>query len=409
MAPAYAFTLHGNDVALPTRPSTRPAFRRIELPRLLMWLSLLLLLCSAPAWSQQPPSGPQFEVSGAGAPEALVRYRRSAALVIGQVNYLRERPLPYSNNSANMVKDALQSQGFEVTTVWDQNQRTLRQSIEEFVAAYGDEPESRLVIYYAGHAFQDSAGNVWLLSVDSMLPVPGSPPPLTQVDLSWAAVQERFKTLRARHILFLLDACGAGGAAPSVLPQPQSTLSDTLREPLRLVIASTASGESAQDSILFAQRLASGLQGGADLNRDTYVTGRELASFLQVQFKDDAQSPQFSFSPASSSGDIVFSSGLQRTAWLSINAVPPPEDIRVNGLSWGAAPKDGMGVQVERARIEVRWHTGETARSREFSLSPGDRLSCVGVKQDQKICCLPRDPIAECSPLLRASWSDKLP
>ena len=79
-------------------------------------------------------------------------YAESHALVIGVSQYRNGwSSLPGVRKDVKEVSQALQENGFQVTTIEDPGLDQLEIAIEDFIFEKGVNPENRLLIYYAGH------------------------------------------------------------------------------------------------------------------------------------------------------------------------------------------------------------------------------------------------------------------
>ena len=79
-------------------------------------------------------------------------YQNSHALLIGISDYPSGWPdLPGVRKDMALVQEALEENGFEVTTIDDPNSEELDKIFDQFVSIYGRDPENRLLIYFAGH------------------------------------------------------------------------------------------------------------------------------------------------------------------------------------------------------------------------------------------------------------------
>ena len=109
----------------------------------------------------------QSELAGAPVAETVRLYGSSHALVIGIDNYTAGWP-----RLANAVKDAeavaaeLNARGFEVRLEIDLDSRALQDTLKEFFALKGADPEARLLLWFAGHG-QTVNGEGFLVPADA--------------------------------------------------------------------------------------------------------------------------------------------------------------------------------------------------------------------------------------------------
>ncbi len=90
------------------------------------------------------------------------------ALVIGNANYLGEVPLQNTLNDAHDMAATLRHLDFDVTSLEDADVRTLRRGMNDFLDRISGH-RGLALIYYSGHAIQDSHGTNYLLPVDAQI------------------------------------------------------------------------------------------------------------------------------------------------------------------------------------------------------------------------------------------------
>jgi len=148
------------------------------------------------------------------------------------------------------------------------------------------QPEDRLIVYVAGHAYRDDDGKIYLAPKDfNLTRLAGS-----GVSLQWLV--DRLEQCPAKEKLLLLDSSNAGTGAdlrqqPSTAEMLQTLEAPPGRAPLRTVtaIASSSAGERghgwpAKQHGVFAYSLSEAYSGRADANRDCRVEPTELFAFL---------------------------------------------------------------------------------------------------------------------------------
>lgn len=151
--------------------------------------------------------------------------------------------------------------------------------------------ESQVIVYFAGHAFKDAQGQVYLAprNFDSRRI------PSTGLALQWLV--DQFEKCSAKKKLLLLDCSqdvtGHGLVQPSTEEMIATVKSDNPRYPLRTVdaIASCKTGERGlywpeKQRGLFAFALAEAFSGKADKNRDGRLEVTELSEFVKAAMKD---------------------------------------------------------------------------------------------------------------------------
>jgi len=153
-----------------------------------------------------------------------------------------------------------------------------------------------VVVYVAGHGYTADG-------VGYLVP-PTAPNPTTDAAafkiaaIPLQTLLGRIAAFRARDILVLLDACFSGLALESLprerFPHPQGSAQGAPRV-LQVITAGTA-GQSVADDGLFAELVAAGLTGAADLNLDGWISGTELGMYLRLRLTEASrgrQTPRF--------------------------------------------------------------------------------------------------------------------
>lgn len=114
---------------------------------LFLWIAVL----SGPVVLAQLGSQP-VTVSVQGNP--VVAYTGSYALVIGMTNYNAGLPsLPGVSMDMADIKQALENQGFKVILKLDIDLQEMDDAFSNFIAHYGQDPDNRLLFYFAGHGY----------------------------------------------------------------------------------------------------------------------------------------------------------------------------------------------------------------------------------------------------------------
>jgi WD40 repeat protein len=253
-----------------------------------------------------PVTGP----SAQGTPKSTLR---QLAIVIGINNYQKGVPalrnaVPDAQAVARLLSEA---HGYEVRLLLD-DQGTLA-GLRTCLAALPAElsPDTRLVVYFAGHGHaepaDDEAGGPqgFLLPQDAQ----GDDP---TTFLAMAELQAHLSKLPCNQLLLFLDCCFAGALrwsqTRSLRVKPATLFKERyeryLRDAAWQVIASAASDEKAldlvaggklgrrsgqQDHSPFAAALCRGLAGDADLRvsgqaGDGVIVANELHVYLESQF-----------------------------------------------------------------------------------------------------------------------------
>ncbi len=218
-------------------------------------------------------------------------YNKSYALLIGESTY-PQKPLTDVPGEMRKLRSVLESQGFDVALFLDVKSADFSSVIECFIGKVGTNSQARVVVYVASHGITrtNPAGKPigYILPVDALLPTDDPEFALKAVRISkfldWA------EALEVKHALFIFDACFSGTIIMSrsggLDRQPPSgyVFSDNVQKPLREFFASGTADQEVPATSAYANLLTQALLGErieADSNRDGYLTGTELAAFLE--------------------------------------------------------------------------------------------------------------------------------
>jgi hypothetical protein len=233
---------------------------------------------------------------GAANPEALsVAAVRPAdhtrwAILIANQNYddsLLTR-VAHPLEDARLLRDALvkryQVPSDQAMVLTDESLVRLEQGVPDRLRRIG--PDGKLIVYLAGHAYQDEDGQVYFAPKDFALKRIGT----TGLGLQWLV--DQLEECPAKEKLLLLDCTQPGQGADLAQEPAAAEMLRTLKAPpgraaLRTVtaIASCQAGQrglgiAGKDCSLFAWHLAEGYLGRADKNRDNRLEPTELFGYL---------------------------------------------------------------------------------------------------------------------------------
>ncbi len=241
-------------------------------------------------------------------------YQESHALVIGVSEYTDWPILPGVKKDVQLVKAALEAQGFEVETVMDPDRKELQNAYRHFIDRYGHNPDNRLLFYYAGHghtlklAYGGDMG--YIVPKDAPNPNRDKNGFLRKA-LDMEQMEVFAKRIESKHALFLFDSCFSGSIFALSRAVPEN-ISYKTSKPVRQFITAGSANETVPDESIFRHQFISALEGEGDLDKDGYVTGVELGEFLQkkvVNYSQGSQHPQYGKirNPHLDKGDFVFS------------------------------------------------------------------------------------------------------
>lgn len=195
-------------------------------------------------------------------------------------------------------------------------------------------------VYFAGHGTPDPQRGAYLLPWD------GDPKYVKSSALSVARVTARLESLKARHVVVMLDACFTGAASRGARTttgagtRPIVVTSVRVDAPQLTLFTAAGPGEitgaGPSGHGLFTYHLLRGLGGAADDDGNGKVTLAELGAFVQRGVRDGARLENREQTPqlvgTSGLGLVMSETGGEPaddaflTSWLG----PPPEPAREN-------------------------------------------------------------------------------
>jgi len=264
----------------------------------------------APASTPAPPEPAKLDQKGileiwvraneavnARQDQKVTVYLKSKALVIGNDAYEQGWPtLSNGVKDAEEIAKGLEAQGFEVTLKKNLKSDDLDRTLKDFFIYQGLEPNSRLLVWFAGHGHTID-GEGYIVPVDA--PAAKSDAAFRDKALSLRRFGEYMREARSRHVLAIFDSCFSGtvfNLARSA-PPPAITLATT--QPVREFISSGEADQQVSDDGTFRKLFLDALAGkepDADANHDGYLTGTELGLFLQqklTNLTDNRQTPRY--------------------------------------------------------------------------------------------------------------------
>ena len=275
--------------------------REDSLVRKLTWrrASGLALLV---AWSTCA-GGPVASAQSRGAPRVPpALYPNSWALVVGINRYQNAPGLAYAVADARSVADALPALGFPRENIrLLLNEQATKAGIETTLYRGFPKmgPDDRLLVFFAGHGETlaiRGGEEGYLLPADA----DADALPLTAIPMD--DLKRISQRLKAKHYLFIMDACFSGFAATRDVAPGRPTddyLAVALREPVVQVITAGRKGERAIEDGghgLFTRRLLDGLRGLADPDGRGIITAAQLAAWLEPRVVRDSKgkmTPQY--------------------------------------------------------------------------------------------------------------------
>lgn len=250
------------------------------------------------------------------------KYTNSWALVIGINKYIAVNPLGYACNDANAVANVLKTTyGFpegNVTVLLDENATKLN-IMKEFLKFANDhiQVDDRIVIFYAGHGHTITGRRG---EVGYLIPHDGVENDLSSF-IRWDELTRNSELIRAKHILYIMDACYSGLAITrSLQPGNVRFLKDMLKRQSRQVLTAGKDNQVVADAngpipghSIFTGYLLEAL-GGKAAKTDDIITANGVMSYVYEKVSNDTyseQTPHFGF--LEGDGDFIFKAPLLET------------------------------------------------------------------------------------------------
>lgn len=293
------------------------------------------------------------------------RYHQSHAVVVGINQYEHEAPLQFAVNDAQAVRDTLVERfGFDpanITLLLD-GQATSA-AILGAMRHLGrtTEVDDRVVFFFAGHGhtIQGRAGDVGFL-------VPYESDPADDATLlAWRTLVDTTQLIRAKHVLFIMDACYSG-LATSRKPSPGATrfVRDLLLRRSAQVITAGKANQVVDDAggpraghSIFTGHLLNGMDGEAT-TAEGVLTAQGLMAYVYRTVGQDPNSQQTPhYGSFDGEGDLVFSApdlGVGHDA----EEIGTDTFIVLPHVEQDILPQDALTAKVGRAKMLLSSEAG---------------------------------------------------
>lgn len=266
-------------------------------------------------------NGREFSVSrarAAASAEATVTtaYANSWAIVIGINDYAHWPKLEHARHDARAVASTLTGQfGFPASQVivLEDGQATRNNILAAFhdrLADAGTGRDDRVFVFFAGHGATRRLASGRDLGY--IIPVDSRPADFARDAIAMTDIQNIAESLRAKHVMFVMDACYSGLGLTRAGPSPAAFLRDNARRSARQMLTAGGGDQQVADGgpnghSVFTWVLLQALAGKGDLNGDGLITGTELAAYVAPAVAAVAQqTPAFGSLPGSQGGEFVF-------------------------------------------------------------------------------------------------------
>ena len=230
-------------------------------------------------------------------------YEDSYALIIGITEYEHVEQLNYGASDAEAIQKLLISQ-FDFpaknTVLLINEEATKRNIIQSFSDIIKKAKRNdRVLIYFAGHGMTEDLPDGGEMGY--LIPVDGKIVDLYMTSLEMGELKKIAIISKAKHLLYLVDACYGGiasfGTRGFTKPTPKY-IEKITKEKSRQIITAGGRGEQVIEKSewghsAFTLALMRGLGGlRADLNDDGFITANELGIFIRNSVVFDSESQQ---------------------------------------------------------------------------------------------------------------------
>lgn len=327
-------------------------------------------------------------------------YTGSRALIIGIDNYVHASPLSYAVNDAVEVKDALLEEfGFADSDICfltdrDATRSRIEQAFHRFTR---DEVgvDERIFVFFAGHGMTRTG---YRGEVGFLVPHDGKPDDLDTL-IRWDYLTRNSELVRAKHLLFVMDAC-YGGLALSRNLQPGATrfLKDMMLRYSRQVLTAGKANEVVADAggplpnhSVFTGHLLEGMRGAAASAAGT-ITAAGLMAYVYAKVASDRDSNQTPhFGHFEGDGDFIFKAQSLSALEMGIEAdkdeliaIPYPDRSEVQESVESKIQKIKRLLAAESSSIEL--HDFLIDELRHFlSMTAQDNFPTAGAFSDDEL------------------------
>ncbi|MDY7033883.1 MAG: SUMF1/EgtB/PvdO family nonheme iron enzyme [Thermodesulfobacteriota bacterium] len=290
--------------------------------------------------------------------QSFYLYKDYHSLVIGVGNYDKWPNLPNAGKDTREVSRFFKRIGFHVTLVTDPTSQELKNSFNTFVQKSCQETDRGIVIYYTGNGetqtLVDGTKLGWIIPRNCPL-LRQDPQEFTRMAISTKTIEGYVSQIRSRHVIIFFDTSFSGETF-SIEPPMLETIGKYSVLPVRQYIIAGGENEPVPDKSVFKRFLLKGLQGDADVIKDSYITGSELGVYLSKQVVRNTrgrQHPQYGKigCPDAECGDFIFKVEeiIPDTGRLFVRT--DPKDARVRILN--IRPRFQQGIELAPGKYHV--------------------------------------------------------
>jgi formylglycine-generating enzyme required for sulfatase activity len=292
-----------------------------------------IFLISSNAFAQKIPSPITiFDNNGNG----VWSYQESHALIVG---FAGSSKSPILNSKLVKVVKILKKGGFDVEIDFATDQQNLERAYNNFFSKFGSNPESRLLIYFAGQdltqnsedKFQNKEDDEdlfledWDNNSDKDYPQgkgkegQGKAREICMQAVNRQKIEQITQKIKVKHNILIFDNCFSGNTfSKERNGRDNITISKQMALPIRQFITYRGKSQKTPVAGIFRRQFVSALNGQADFNQDGYVTGSELGIYLEktvLTLNNGERTVQFGKlrNPKFDRGDFIFTLNLSQS------------------------------------------------------------------------------------------------
>lgn len=241
-------------------------------------------------------------------------YEEKYAIVIGINKYKNINCLDYACNDAKEFAEILQknfkykNENIDLILDEDATKYNIMNAYYKFnrKANYNDS----LIVYYAGHGHTETAKNG---DVGYLIPYDADIDNVYSF-IRWDEFTRNAESIKAKHILFIMDACYSGLAlCRNILPGTKRFLRDMIKRYSRQVLTAGKGDETVSDAngplpnhSIFTGHLLEGLKGKAKMESGI-ISANSLMAYVYQKVSNDTfsqQTPHYGY--INGDGDFIF-------------------------------------------------------------------------------------------------------
>jgi uncharacterized caspase-like protein len=328
------------------------------------------------------------------------KYTNSRALVIGINKYKHTSPLSFAVNDAEGFKNTLiDTLGFEeknITLLLD-DAATKSAIFTNYMRLAREDVEldERVIVFFAGHGHTQSGHRG---EVGFLVPSDANMDDLATL-IRWKDLTEYSDLIKAKHMLFIMDACYGGLALTrSVQAGSARFLNDMLLRRSRQVLTAGKANEEVSDAdgpiaghSIFTGHLLEGLRGKA-VPESGVLTAAALMSYVYANVSNDPhseQSPHYGhfdgdgdfvlLAPSLSQSDVDEAQEIDR-----LLIVPHVEEVLQPATTYEKTKRVKTLLSNDASSIELHDVVVEEVR-RFLSLSDVANFPVMAIQSDEEI------------------------